>query len=66
MNYKLVTENNDLILSESLHELIAMHVMGEQGMEFELFLTNEGLEINCERKPMDITELGIKFEEVGE
>jgi hypothetical protein len=64
MNYKIVTENNDLILSESLHELIAMYVLGKQGMEFELFLANEGLEIICERKPKNIPELNITFEDV--
>lgn len=31
--------------------------------EFELYSTENGLEIICENKPKDIEDLGIKFEE---
>ena len=64
MTYKLITDNNDLILSESLHGLIATRLFDEGIEEFDLYLTEEGLVITCERKPDDMPELGIKFEEI--
>lgn len=61
--YKITTGNNDLILSETLKELIAMYAF-QNNETFDLHETEKGMILECENKPADIPELEIKFEEM--
>lgn len=62
-NYKITSEHNDLILSETFHEIIAVYVYRNNDY-FELDEIKGSLMLICENKPADVPELGIKFEEV--